>query len=135
MRKIEKHLTKCKTAHGRTPEEFDTNFNQIIEDLTEQGFDYKVEMNMNAGLVAHIFYQFHEVKQIPETVKDEFVLRGEVYVCGQCPYYMPIKDRRRGGAPCMYSEFNVQPNSGACEVFYKRFVQGIIDIKEQEADE
>lgn len=126
MLTIEKRLTRCTTAHGRTPEEFDANFNRAIEELVNQGYEYKVELNMTAGLVAHIFYEVNETERKAETVKDEFELRGEVYLCGQCPYYMPLKDRRSRGTPCMYSEHRVGPTSAACEVFYKRFINGVI---------
>lgn len=119
---------QCAVAQGRTPEEFAEMFNAKTAELAKEGYRYEVEYLLDKNL-AYIFYE-REYK-LPETLADEYTLKtGRVYVCGQCPYYMPVKDRRRRGVPCMYSPYRVGPESAACDVFYERFAPDAGDGEE-----
>lgn len=126
MQKIE--AKKCVVAHGGTPEEFAEIFSAKTAELAKRGYLYEVEYQLDRCL-AYIFYT--ERYSVPETYADEYELKtGRVYICGQCPYYMPAKDRRRRGVPCMYSPLRVGPESAACDIFYERFAPDAEDGEE-----
>lgn len=116
------------TAHGRTPEEFDRAFNETVRGLAERGVSYEVQMNTTAGLVAHIFYE--ERTRVAETVRDEFALRGERYECRQCPYFTEPEDGRVRKVRCKYAEPYTTAEAECCEVFYRRLLNGEIEVKE-----
>lgn len=117
------------TAHGRTPEEFDSEFNRTVRSLAERGISYDVQMNTNAGLVAHIFYE--ERTRVAETVRDEYALRGEKYLCRECPYFEEPEDGRVKKVRCRYAEGYTTAESECCEVFYRRLATRELIPKEE----
>ena len=123
---------QCIVAQGRTPEEFADVFNAKTAALAKEGYRYEVEYVLDKNL-AYIFYE--KKYEVPETLRDEYYIKtGRVYLCAQCPYYMPAKDRRRRGVPCMYATHLIGPESGACDIFYERFAPDAGEIKEGEGE-
>lgn len=119
---------KVVTAHGSTPEEFDRDFNNKTGELSQRGIEYDIEMNTNAGFIAHIFYV--ETVKVAETVRDEFSLKGITHFCYECPYFEPSADRRHKWVRCRYAEPYTSADSECCETFYRRLMNGEIEIKE-----
>lgn len=109
---------KLKCISEATANSFEDKVNAVLSSVN----DPEIKIDGNRPFTAYIFYE--EEKVIPETVKDEFELRGELYTCNDCPYYEPSTDGRIKYTACRYSTFRVGANTSACELFYKRLAKG-----------
>ena len=77
------------------------------------------------GSNAHIYWE--EVIEIPENIKDEFILRGEVYTCSNCPWYGANgSDNPRQAFECLHKvDFGrKRTNTPACLFFYQKLASG-----------
>ena len=117
--------TKMKTIQASTAEEFDKLFNKANEELTD------VELRWDSSpMCVHLLYK--EKKLVPETLAEEFELRGERYHCINCPYFKRGKDKRCRAVGCKYSPYGtVAEYNAACEYFYKQLINGKIEPVEE----
>ena len=118
---ITKTKLREKTVSAKSAEEFDRLFEKQSELI---GDDYELQWD-SMPLTVHFIYK--ETVRIPETVADEYEMRGERYYCKDCPYFGKHADGRRRNGGCKYSEHEVVDYTPACELFYKRYAKGEID--------
>ena len=79
--------TRMKTIQAKTAEEFDRLFNEANDELKD------VELRWDtAPMCVHLIYK-EEILE-PETLAEEFELRGEHYYCKDCPFFKRGKDKR-----------------------------------------
>lgn len=71
----------------RSPAEFQDKLNALYEELQGQPFQQTLYNNEN-GFTAYLTYEV--VEQIPETLRDEYKLKGITFTCGECPYYEAV---------------------------------------------
>ena len=109
---------RVKTIQASTSEEFDRKFNKAVKQLED------VELKWDtAPMCVHLLYK--ETVQIPETLAEEFGLRGEHYFCKDCPAFKRGKNKRCKSVGCKYSPYGTAAEfNPACEYFYKQLLNG-----------
>ena len=116
------YTPKVRVVTAGSGEEFETKLNAVLEELAEKGRKQELTFNLAAGHCAYIRYE--ETHMIPETIQDEYELRGECYACRDCPHYVPSMDGRRKWSICDYIGERTTAKSAACEWFYKKLAKG-----------
>lgn len=106
------------------------NARELGEMLTEASAKYReynpqVIWNLSNGCSA--FLVFEEVVRIPETIREEYEIRGEVYTCGDCPFKEPQTDGRNPHLwKCLRRPRGTDDDIKACEHFYRMLDEGRI---------
>lgn len=108
------------TASGG--DEFEKKLNATLEDLARRGKKVEITFNLTVGHCAYV--KFDEIHKTPETIADEYELRGERYTCRECPHYVPSMDGRTKYSRCTIMDERTTAKSDACEWFYKRLAKG-----------
>lgn len=112
---------KVKTIQASTPAEFDREFNKFSESVNGE-MDLKWDPS---PMCVHLLYT--EEKLVPETLAEEFELRGEKYYCKDCPFFKRGKNKRCKSIGCKYSPYGTAAEfNPACEYFFKQLVNGKI---------
>ena len=112
---------KMKTIQEHTAAAFDEKYNKANEELNvvEEKWD-------TAPMCVHLIYE--EQKLVPETLSEEFELRGEHYYCKDCPYFIRGKNKRCKSIGCKYSPYGTAADfNPACEYFFKQLINGKIE--------
>ena len=108
---------------GKTPKEFQENFNAKMKELAEFNPSFKF-MEKN-DLLAVISYIYKE--RIMDCVADEFHAEGIIYLCKNCPYMQDPRDKRVMTCGCKYADLGrTHKLHEACEVFYRDLKAGKI---------
>lgn len=107
---------------------FEEELNKRIESLS----DYSPQVTFD-GLTAYISYR--KTVSIPETLADEYALKGVCFHCEDCPEFQhPIKadgteDKRLRYGECQFAEFGrTYKDSPACDMLYKSIQSGRIGL-------
>lgn len=107
---------------------FEEELNTRIRELAA----YKPEVRFD-GLTAYIQYRIEKV--IPESVCDEYELKGSSFICEQCPCFEPIlkrdgtEDKRIRYGECQFAEFGrTYKDSPACERLYQMLKSGEVGL-------
>lgn len=86
-----------------------------------------------AGLTAYISY--FETVEIPESVADEYVLKGSCFHCEDCPEFQTMlkadgtEDTRLKYGECQYAEMRrTRRDAPACDMLYKLIRDGRIGL-------
>ena len=86
-----------------------------------------------AGLTAYISY--FETVSIPESVADEYELKGACFHCEDCPEFQAIlkedgtEDNRLKYGECQYAEMGrTRKDRAACDMLYKLIRDGRIGL-------
>ena len=111
-------------------------FLQIIDEHVKQHDDVKVDYWSKEPPFRAVL-EWTEVDMVPETIRDEFELAGEIYHCIDCPHLdMTNYWKSKKKYPCKYSTYGMTfTTSCACEVFYKGLMRGEIKPREEQRDE
>lgn len=104
------------TVKEKDPAIFDAKVNEIYRKAYAGGKDPEVKFIDGLGLCASIRYFVSE--QIPESIRDEYELRGEKHYCCECPYFVLPEDRRIRRVLCERKN-RTDASSGACDIFYE----------------
>lgn len=115
-------LKQTKIIQGATAMEFQAELNAALMDVAKMGCKHELIFNNNAGLCAYVVYD--EWKQIPETLKDEYELKGEEFRCCECPMYKASEDKRIKYTTCKHGVRRCTANDYACDWFYKELERG-----------
>ena len=114
------------TIQTRDAEEFDARCNDASRTYSNK--DVKVTRMFDAELGFIAFVTWTEREAIPENAKDRAELRGERYVCGECPYYVRPTDGRVKNTDCSYDGSRVWFDKCACETLYLAIEKGEMRI-------
>lgn len=106
--------------------DFETKLNSFTDGLDEKGIEYEVDLTPTAGLLAFVKYKV--MRQVPETVKDEYDLVGERHTCIECPFYVRPTDGRRKNTRCPHSEKLTSADMMCCDDFYTMLDKGDIQL-------
>lgn len=120
---------RARSFEASTPEEFDSKFNEISDELIEEGVT--PEKPQKDGDMYHIYYTYFDT--VPESAKETYELEGHRYYCKDCPFFQLGENRKRRSAGCSRE---VEPNAvdytPACEMFYTLLAKGAIKAREDE---
>ena len=110
-----------------TIERFNQECDAITKTLAEAGIKYERLWNMNRGQHCCYFIYLETVLE-PETIEDEFILKGEEKFCGDCPFF-EFKDKVSG--KCTHNKIKVKTRTGllqatgkACSHLYEGLKKG-----------
>lgn len=115
-------LKQAKVIQSATAGGFEDELNVALREVAEKGAKYELQFNNNAGMCAYIVYEEHI--RVPETIADEYELRGEEYRCSECPLYKPSTDKRIKYTTCGHGVRRCAANDFACEWFYEQLEKG-----------
>lgn len=123
---IEKRKKNFRCVKGKTPEEFERNMNDLLEDISDPELYYPPTL----PLTAYVTYDTW-VKE-PECLEEVHMLQGDTYRCNTCPYFERTNDLRRRWHYCRFHEKPTRDDSRACEEFYEQLDSGTINITMEE---
>ena len=119
MKKVEREVAII--ASGETVEEFEKAVNEALrKGASLESLDLPT---LRAWL------KFIEVTYTPESLRDQYALKGITPKCGDCPYYKEPTDRRlRYGSCSMYAK--TDPKDDVCEPFFKWLDLGEVKLSD-----
>lgn len=103
---------------------FEIAINKRLDEVSE--YKYTLEIEHHQPHTAYIHYEYDEY--VPETLADEFHLKGINYKCKDCKYYNPVLnddgsvDKRRKNTICSHHERPVHKDYDACDTYYFELV-------------
>ena len=103
---------------------FENAINKRLDEVSE--YKYTLEIEHHQPHTAYIHYEYDEY--VPETLADEFNLKGINYKCKDCKYCHQISnadgsaDKRRKSAYCNHHERQVHKDFDACDTYYFELV-------------
>lgn len=114
---------KQQTIKTSDPREFDDFMNEIFMRAAQSGKEPEVHFFENQDFCATVRYFVN--LNIPETISEQYEVRGETHQCQECPKYVPITDRRRTTSLCECGKKRC-PDSKACDMFYHMLEGGML---------
>lgn len=118
MRHQEKR--KLVGVQAQTAQGFAEAFNREVEKL---GTDhYEIVWNLGQGHCCYLIVTISEL--VPENLKDEYEMRGDVHYCHECPYLAPQRDMRQKYTNCICGRTTT--TSEACLKFYQEMERGTL---------
>ena len=120
---------KVKVITGANGFDFETKVNAFLTKLAEKGTDCEVQMDPTAGFIAYIHYK--EQVAVPECVADEYEKVGEIFTCGECPFYVRPDDGRRRYTKCSKGFGLKKKDSKCCTDFYDWLDRGEVTLVKQ----
>ena len=127
MKIIKRQQTKI--VHANTAEDFEERLNHYLADLSDRRLKYELNFNNSLGFCAYILYT--EVTEYPETLAEEFEMRGERHHCTECIYCRIPDDRRFKNFHCSRTGGLVSKASPCCEEFYESLLHGDSFLREE----
>ena len=104
---------------------------EVKKFFEEHANDLSVDVQFTTTTAGHNAYIIYEqAYQIPEDIRDEYIIRGESYTCENCPYWSNnfdptnIKGLWRCTKKVKYG--NVRYVDEACLFFYQELAKGEI---------
>ena len=122
MRYVRQYVQE--TVHARTPQEFDMQMNMIFTKAARGGKEPDVHF-YGDSFTATVRYWI--TKDIPETLSDEFEMRGEGKKCFECPLYSAPDDKRIKYTHCEHVPAKISANDCACDYYYEHFERRLPD--------
>lgn len=116
--KYVKHYVQ-KTVKTTKADEFDEQMNLIYLEAAKGGKEPEIHFFDREGFCASIKY-FVSLT-IPETISEEYELRGEGAYCPECPYFIPPQDKRFKRTTCSKTMDRTNSDARACDIFYREF--------------
>ena len=102
---------------------FDADSASELAEMLDRFYDEhqgdKVEVVFCGKYGLSAILSFDETTKKPETLREEYELRGEVYTCADCPHRQPITDgRKRSKWYCTRRPRGTDLDASACNHFY-----------------
>ena len=112
---------KTAIIESHDAEEVTERLNALLKEYRNSNVKY--ERGFDASVGHFVTVEWTEETIIPETIRDEFYLRGELHHCGECPKFQVNSDKR-----CKYcycdTGLKVWYEREACEELYKGLQEG-----------
>lgn len=98
---------------------------ELLTKKCEEFKEFSPEVVWNLGNGHSAFLVYTEVVEEPEDLRDEYTLRGETYVCGECPFKEPVTDGRSHHRwRCKRMPRGTDYEQRACNWFYTQLEEG-----------
>lgn len=116
-------FSQIRVIESESAKAFQDQFNSTMEELASKAPTFKfLEGDHYRAVIT-----YEEVKEIIDSVADEFHLEGIYYLCKHCPYLDDPHDKRIKRCTCKYSPTGIAfKDNEACEFFYKQLKQNNI---------
>lgn len=122
---IDEKRPKVRVVEAATAEEFEKELNAALAEVTR----WKPSLTWNNNREQHCVYiEYTEWVQIPEDVRDEYILKGRRIICGECPWYIRSDDRRIKYMTCAKGEPRCHYTKEACLALYEAVERGEVQI-------
>lgn len=108
-----------KTIKANDPEEFDILMNMVYREAAKSGKEPEIHFFDSMGFCASVKYYISV--NLPETIAEEYELKGLGEKCCACPYFSKLQDKRFKSSLCTCLNRRVYIDSPACDIFYKEF--------------
>jgi len=127
-----------KTIRATSPQEYDRLMNELLEQALEAQIVDRLSDKEFCSIV-----RFRETVDIPETLEEEYRLKGYRDTCSMCREFMPSTDGRTKYVHCPHDqECRAWPDRGCCEYYWAMMKNGVpltrkggtYGSKEDEAD-
>lgn len=112
-----KNKQQTKIIHSNTAEEFEERLNKYLGELADAKVKYELTFNNSLGFCAYLLYT--ETIKVPESLAEEYEMRGEGCYCTECKYCEIPKDKRVKHYWCGLQERKVCSRSWCCDDFYE----------------
>lgn len=97
---------------------------ELLNEQMEQLKGTQPEIKWFDGQFSALLFYTEHVEE-PEDIRDEYILRGETYNCGDCPFAYPVTDgRSRHRLACPRAKGGTDADVPACRWFYEQLEQG-----------
>lgn len=114
------------TIETTDAERFSVQVNDLLEKLAGREYSFELKMNTSGHCA---YFRWTEKETICENVRDRYLERGEEYVCGECPHFVPpTEDGRKVRGSCCYKR-TVDRRAPACLTFYEELATGEINLE------
>lgn len=113
-----------RTVFSLTPEDWDMRVNRALFQLSQdtRKAPEVIREKTADGYLAII--EYWEMKEEAETIRDEFILRGEYHRCDECPHIRRVEDRRIKHLECERGmKATTTCGDEACDWFYEQLWQ------------
>lgn len=117
--KITKQRKMC-AVEAPTAAAFQNAYNAAWEKLAK----YEPTERWPQGVGHCVYLIYEETVKEPETAKEIYESKGEVFHCYRCPYLGKQKDMRVKHIPCAAG--STTANRTACDMFYNLLAKGEI---------
>ncbi len=114
---------------GSTASDFQDKLNEALAEIAEKGYKHDIQFNMSYGLCAYILYE--ERKEVPESIADEYELKGMTFKCYECPMFRPSEDKRVKYTTCGHGVRKVGHSDPCCDWFYEQLEGGALELNEE----
>ena len=106
-----------------------TAFKEDVKNFLNTHKDYTIDFRTTAH--THYAYIVYVTEiDVPEDVKDEYVLKGENYYCCNCPHWTYYTDERQVPSCGLRVKARANYRGEACLLFYQEMANG--EIRPQE---
>lgn len=110
---------RYRCVKGDGPEDLEEKVNEILEKQSV----IETKIDTLVPYLCHIWISCE--RSIPETLAEEYEVRGEVHCCGECPHLQIEGPRNRKVFPCSYAAHGIsKTNSNCCSRFYAEVIEG-----------
>lgn len=108
------HIKQCACISETDPQIFQEHMNGILSRITNP----EIIMDRCKPFTAYVYYSVS--KDTPETLLELLeLLEGGTHNCGECPYLIRSKDKRKKWHTCGKTGTPTREDSRACEEFYR----------------
>ena len=115
-----------RTIRATSPQEYD----RLMNELLEQASDVTIIDRLNDREFCSIV-RYKETVDVPETIAEEFHIKGYRDTCSGCKEFIPSTDGRTKYVKCLHDqECRAWPERGCCEYYYAMLKNGINMKKE-----
>lgn len=118
-------IQKLKIIQSKDPKEVEKQFEEVLESIGVEADYIRVDYDSNVGHYAHI--RWTKTITEPENVRDEYILNGKRYCCGDCPFFVLQKDRRIKYSLCEKNE-KTWFEHDACLKLYEMIDRGEVEL-------
>lgn len=119
-------LKQTKIVTAATADDFEMRLNEALEEVAKTSQNYELSFNTSMGFCAYIVYDLR--REYPETIADEYELKGIQYACSECPMFRPSGDKRIKYTTCAHGTPRCAANDYACDWFYEQLEKGGIKL-------
>lgn len=115
------------TIIRQTAEEWDEAINEALSKMLDDTRKEPtiIRERMDAGRFCAVIEYWKSFEE-PESIRDEFVLRGEVYRCDQCPHLRKSTDKRVKWLTCAKGMKGMtQGSEEVCDWYYEQLAKAL----------
>ena len=114
MKQVTSKRYRC--IHASAPEEFEIRINAVLQEHPMA----KCEIDQLLPYTCHAW--FNVTVNIPESLADEYELKGDVHYCIECPFLDRPRNSNKNQKrfPCQYADYGMSlTDARCCDRYYE----------------